>query len=97
MPEHLSPELKRIAGPLTPYFESVSSKTIASYDSTFVPFGNGLLDGKLDTAVAGLETEMIKGSLARNNWNISRVASELGLTRRGLYMKLARYGIEKSA
>jgi transcriptional regulator of acetoin/glycerol metabolism len=39
---------------------------------------------------------MIKGSLARHNWNISRVASELGLTRRGLYLKLSRYGIEKT-
>ncbi|MEO8647917.1 MAG: sigma 54-interacting transcriptional regulator, partial [Acidobacteriota bacterium] len=97
MPDHLSPELKRTAGPLTPFFESASSKTIASYDSAFVPFGNGVPDGKLETAVAGLETEMIKGSLARNNWNISRVANELGLTRRGLYMKLSRYGIGKSA
>jgi transcriptional regulator of acetoin/glycerol metabolism len=40
---------------------------------------------------------MIKGSLARHNWNISRVANELGLTRRGLYLKLARSGIAKAA
>ncbi len=41
--------------------------------------------------------QMIQGSLARHNWNVSRAAKELGLTRRGLYLKLARYGIEKSA
>ena len=51
----------------------------------------------LEAAVAELETRMIKHSLDRNGWNISRVARELGLTRRGLYMKMARYGIEKAA
>ena len=40
---------------------------------------------------------MIKDALGRHNWNISRVARELGLTRRGLYLKLSRYGIEKAA
>jgi DNA-binding NtrC family response regulator len=52
--------------------------------------------GTLEAAVSELEMQMIKGSLARHNWNISRVAGELGLTRRGLYMKLSRYGIEKT-
>ncbi|MBK8304970.1 MAG: hypothetical protein IPK98_16870 [Chloracidobacterium sp.] len=28
---------------------------------------------------------------------MSRVANELGLTCRGLYLKLSRYGIEKAA
>ena len=41
--------------------------------------------------------QLIRASLTRNNWNISRVATELGLTRRGLYLKLARYGISKAA
>jgi transcriptional regulator of acetoin/glycerol metabolism len=41
--------------------------------------------------------EMIQASLSRNNWNISRVANELGLTRRGLYLKISRYGIKKAA
>jgi DNA-binding NtrC family response regulator len=52
--------------------------------------------GTLDAAVSELEMQLIKASLARHNWNISRVASELGLTRRGLYLKLSRYGIEKT-
>jgi transcriptional regulator with GAF, ATPase, and Fis domain/uncharacterized protein HemY len=51
----------------------------------------------LEQAVSELETQMIKDSLERNAWNISRVARELGLTRRGLYMKIARYNIEKAA
>ena len=41
--------------------------------------------------------QLIRASLARHNWNISRVAHELGLTRRGLYLKLTRYGIQKAA
>ena len=53
--------------------------------------------GTLEQAVAELETTMIVDSLSRHHWNISRVARELGLTRRGLYMKIARYGIEKAA
>jgi hydrogenase-4 transcriptional activator len=53
--------------------------------------------GTLESAVAELETMMISDSLDRHHGNISRVARELGLTRRGLYMKIARYGIEKAA
>ncbi|MBC7898663.1 MAG: sigma-54-dependent Fis family transcriptional regulator, partial [Saprospiraceae bacterium] len=95
-PEHLSPELKRSARPLTPFGDSGNVKTIASYDSIF-SFNTGNTSGTLDAAVGELEMQMIKGSLARHNWNISRVANELGLTRRGLYLKLSRYGIEKAA
>ena len=51
----------------------------------------------LDEAVAELEMQMITDSLRRHEWNISRVARELGITRRGLYLKIARYGIEKAA
>ena len=96
-PEHLSPELKRSAQPLTLFGDTETAAPITSYDSvysTFAPLADG---GTLDDAVSELETRMIKGSLSRHNWNISRVATELGLTRRGLYLKLSRYGIEKSA
>jgi DNA-binding NtrC family response regulator len=62
-----------------------------------MPFSH-LTEGQtLEEAVSDLEMQMIKASLARHNWNISRVASELGLTRRGVYLKLSRYGIEKAA
>jgi len=95
-PENLSPELKRSARPLTTFGDTGSVKTIASFDSSFTPFANIPKGGTLDDAVTELEMQMIRGALARNNWNISRVASELGLTRRGLYLKLTRYGIEKA-
>ena len=95
-PDHLSPDLKRSARPLTSFSEGSTVKPITSYDSVF-SFDPDLAGGKLEDAVGELETTMIKSSLARHNWNISRVANELGLTRRGLYLKLSRYGIEKAA
>ncbi|HTH51271.1 MAG TPA: sigma 54-interacting transcriptional regulator [Pyrinomonadaceae bacterium] len=96
-PAHLSPELQRAAHPLTPFTTGTGVKPIATYDAGgFTPFMN-LSGGTLETAVSELEMQLIRAALARHNWNISRVASELGLTRRGLYLKLARYGIEKAA
>ena len=98
-PEHLSPELKRAARPIASAFaESGNVRPIATYNSQFNSFNAGANGtGTLEEAVSGLEIQMIKDALNRHNWNISRVAVELGLTRRGLYLKLGRYGIEKSA
>jgi len=96
-PEHLSPELKRSAQPLTAFDNGSNFKPIASYDGDFSPFTNITEGGTLDEAVTELEMQLIRSSLTRHRWNISRVANELGLTRRGLYLKLARYGIEKTA
>lgn len=96
-PEHLSPELKRTARPISTYSNSDRVVPIASYDSTVAPFTNIGDGGTLEEAVGKLEMQMIRVALTRNNWNISRVANELGLTRRGLYLKLTRYGIEKAA
>lgn len=95
-PEHLSPELKRSAKPISTYSNSDRVVPITSFDavSPFTNLGDG---GTLEEAVSKLEMQMIRTSLTRNNWNISRVATELGLTRRGLYLKLSRYGIEKAA
>ncbi len=95
-PDYLSPELKRSTQPLTAFGESSKIQPIASFDTPFTPFANLSEGGTLEDAVTELEMQMIKSSLARNNWNISRVAAELGLTRRGLYLKLSRYGIEKA-
>ncbi|HEY0427283.1 MAG TPA: sigma 54-interacting transcriptional regulator [Pyrinomonadaceae bacterium] len=95
-PANLSPELKRSATPIA-FNESDNVRPIASYDKSFSSFNIGSDSGTLEEAVSELETQMINDSLRRHNWNISKVARELGLTRRGLYMKIARYGIEKSA
>jgi two-component system response regulator HupR/HoxA len=48
----------------------------------------------LAVAVDQLEREMIEANLHRNRGNISETARSLGLTRRGLYLKLRRLGFE---
>lgn len=97
MPEHLSPELKRSTQPLTPFGDQGNVRPITSYDGVVTPFATFTEGSTLEEAVSELEMQLIKASLARHSWNISRVATELGLTRRGLYLKLTRYGIQKAA
>ncbi|HEY8535241.1 MAG TPA: sigma 54-interacting transcriptional regulator [Vicinamibacterales bacterium] len=48
----------------------------------------------LAAAVDDLEREMIRQALDRAAGNISETARQLGLTRRGLYLKLRRLGLE---
>jgi DNA-binding NtrC family response regulator len=47
----------------------------------------------LSTAVENLERELIEGALAHAAGNISETARALGLTRRGLYLKMQRLGV----
>jgi len=51
----------------------------------------------LATAVDRLEREMIENALQRTSGNISQTARALGLTRRGLYLKMDRLGIAAAA
>ena len=44
-----------------------------------------------------VERKMIAEALRKHRGNISRAARELGLTRRGLYLKLDRYEMSASA
>jgi len=48
----------------------------------------------LADAVDGLEREIIEATLHQSSGNISEAARALGLTRRGLYLKLRRLGFE---
>lgn len=88
-PEHLSPELRRmnVATPATGV-----TATIGSDSSVTVP-----ANATLNEALAEVERKMIREALQRHRGNISRAARELGLTRRGLYLKLDRYQIRASA
>ena len=47
----------------------------------------------LSAAVERLERELIEAALQRSSGNISQTARTLGLTRRGLYLKMDRLGI----
>jgi len=90
-PEHLSPELKRTSSPTTP---SAAAASIASIPSSSLQGGPG---GTLADALAEVERRMISDALRRHGGNISRAARELGLTRRGLYLKLERHALSASA
>ena len=50
---------------------------------------------KLKEATAALERKLIEEALGRNKNNLSRTAIDLGLSRRGLRLKLGQLGIER--
>jgi transcriptional regulator with PAS, ATPase and Fis domain/tetratricopeptide (TPR) repeat protein len=90
-PEHLSPELKRTSSPTTP---STAASITAMPSSTTT---NLQRTGTLADALAEVERRMIADAMRRHGGNISRAARELGLTRRGLYLKLERHDLSVSA
>jgi len=51
--------------------------------------------GKLKDTLEELEKTMIKEGLKRTNWNKSRLAKELGISRAGLIMKVEKYHLDK--
>ena len=79
-PEHLSADLA--APPPT-------SGTVQA-----AAFQAPTLGGNLASAVEQVERDMIRSTLARTGGNISETARVLGLTRRGLYLKMRRLGLE---
>jgi hydrogenase-4 transcriptional activator len=88
-PDHLSPELRRTSTPITAP-PSVITPINAAASSP--PEGVTLAD-----ALADLERRMIAEAMRKHGGNISRAARELGLTRRGLYLKLERHDLSASA
>jgi transcriptional regulator with GAF, ATPase, and Fis domain len=88
--EHLSPELRRMSSVATP--ANVASIGFGQDSSVTVP-----ANATLNEALAEVERKMIREALQKHRGNISRAARELGLTRRGLYLKLDRYQISASA
>jgi len=77
----ISPDL------LSPVFATMADK---AEESTFRVPGRR---ASLASAVESLEREMIEGALERADGNISETARFLGLTRRGLYLKMQRLGV----
>jgi hydrogenase-4 transcriptional activator len=91
-PEHLSPELRRTSTPTVSSQFAQASGLAASAAAGAISQGLTLAD-----AMAELERRMIAEALRKHNGNISRAARELGLTRRGLYLKLGRHDLSASA
>ncbi|HEX3557806.1 MAG TPA: sigma 54-interacting transcriptional regulator [Pyrinomonadaceae bacterium] len=95
-PDHLSPELRRISssGPSAAAHAVPGNASSLASAAAAQAISQGLT---LADAMAELERRMIADALRKHNGNISRAARELGLTRRGLYLKLGRYDLSASA
>jgi DNA-binding NtrC family response regulator len=77
-PEHLSPDL-----------------TAPADSGVVLPFPSPRTEpGNLAEAVERIERQLISVALERTGGNISETARVLGLTRRGLYLKMRRLGFE---
>jgi DNA-binding NtrC family response regulator/tetratricopeptide (TPR) repeat protein len=77
-PEHLSPDL-----------------SAPSDGAVVLPFTGARVEpGTLANAVEKIERQLISAALERAGGNISETARVLGLTRRGLYLKMRRLGLE---
>ncbi|HSO75816.1 MAG TPA: sigma 54-interacting transcriptional regulator, partial [Blastocatellia bacterium] len=82
-PDGLSPEILRASHDIQPVPSSVSKSTAAS-------LANASTTTVLSEAVEELERRMIQEALRRSSGNIARAAKELGLSRKGLYLKMDR-------
>jgi DNA-binding NtrC family response regulator len=58
------------------------------------PEARATQDSNLSAAVEQVEREIIAAALRRTSGNISETARVLGLTRRGLYLKMRRLGLD---
>jgi hydrogenase-4 transcriptional activator len=88
-PAQLSPELNRISARIT------APATVTNINSAAIT-----LTGSHTTiadAMGELERRMIADAMRRHKGNITRAARELGLTRRGLYLKLERYSLNAAS
>jgi hydrogenase-4 transcriptional activator len=85
-PTHLSPEIGATR----------LQSTVATVTAPAMP-RMGRQAVNLASAVEQVERDMIQTALDRSGGNISETARNLGLTRRGLYLKLRRLGLDARA
>jgi DNA-binding NtrC family response regulator len=90
--EQLSPAIRRGVKERKPG-QIRSVEDLLSRESLAPPRA-GLGSPKLADAVAALEQQLILAALARHEGNVSQAAAELGLSRKGLYLKLERYQVK---
>ena len=81
-PDGLSPEIIRASREI----DAVPPRELQRAESSVDAFGATLLS----EAVEELERKMIQEALRRSSGNIARAAKELGLSRKGLYLKMDR-------
>jgi hypothetical protein len=77
---------------IKPFLDVLSRAVLAATDPEALrAFGADLLG----VGVERSKREITLASLRQHEWNISRVARELGLTRRTIYLRLTRWGINR--
>jgi hydrogenase-4 transcriptional activator len=86
--DQLSPEVRPVTSALT------APGTPHAQQRAAAPFDTATQSLNLADAMAELERRMIAEALRKHSGNISRAARELGLTRRGLYLKLERHSLK---
>ncbi|MBX7223162.1 MAG: sigma-54 dependent transcriptional regulator [Blastocatellia bacterium] len=84
-PDLLSEHITRYKPPIT----KVSAPT-ATEGKTLLEIPNGTA---LQDIVDAVERHVVENALQRNKFNISRTSRQLGVTRKGLYIKCERLGI----
>ena len=52
--------------------------------------------GTLKSIVENVERDIIREGLERTNWNKSKLARDLGISRKNLILKVVKYGLEKN-
>jgi hydrogenase-4 transcriptional activator len=82
-PDGLSPEIIRASREIEPV-PVITKKPVQTLNAQ-TP------EGTLSEAVEELERRMIQEALRRSSGNIARAAKELGLSRKGLYLKMDRF------
>jgi DNA-binding NtrC family response regulator len=86
MPEHLSPEVVE------------SRRTVPAADRTLDPTEIVVrIDQPMAAATGHLERAMIQHALKQCGGRLEETAAFLGLSRKGLYLKRQRYGLETAA
>jgi two-component system response regulator HupR/HoxA len=75
--------------------EELLSERIYGKKEKYEKFNKIREDGNLKEAVENLEKEMIEAFLEKENWNKSRTAQKLGISRASLIMKCEKYQLEK--
>jgi len=95
----LENEVKRIIAlhraPARVTADMLSERITAPPPASLVLDESALYDAPLAEAVTRLEVALLVRALARSNWNKSKTARDLGLSRQGLIKKIKRYGISR--
>jgi hydrogenase-4 transcriptional activator len=78
-------------------YELTAERLTTPADSGQAAGGITFTPGNLEEAVERVEREMIAATLDQTHNNVSEAARVLGLTRRGLYLKMTRLGISHTS